>query len=303
MANGALYRGLSALHKDNTGYDLKDLLVGAEGTLGFITAATLKLFPRPAAFETAWINVASPEVALDLLGRLQVRAGATLTAFELMPRLGIDIQLKHKMISRDPAASLSPWYVMAEISQPEGGRPGVLSDCLEGAFEAALIDNATIAKSLAERENMWATREQMSHSQSREGASIKHDVSVPVSAVPDLIARGSKAAAAIVPGIRPCPFGHMGDGNIHFNFTQPVGANAKTYMEGAGPVHDAIYAIVADLGGSISAEHGIGQLKVKLLQKTKDPVALETMRAIKRALDPNNILNPGKILDLDSVRF
>ncbi len=146
-------------------------------------------------------------------------------------------------------------------------------------------------------------RTSMSEVQKQEGGSIKHDVSVPVSAVPELIARGSKAAAAIVPGIRPCPFGHMGDGNIHFNFTQPVGANAKTYMEGAGPVHDAIYEIVADLGGSISAEHGIGQLKVKLLQKTKDPVALDAMRAIKQALDPNNILNPGKILDLDCVRF
>ncbi len=297
MADGSLYRGLNGLKKDNTGYDLRDLLIGAEGTLGFIVGATLKLFPRPQDYETAWINVASPEVALELFGQLKERAGASLTAFELMNRFGIDIQLKHKMISQDPAASLCPWYVLAEISIAKGGPSGILASALETALKSSLIENATIAASLSARNNMWATREQMSPSQSREGASIKHDVSVPICAVPELIARGSEAARSIVAGIRPCPFGHMGDGNIHFNFSQPVDMAAKVFMDGAAPVHEAIYQIVMDLGGSISAEHGIGQLKVELLKQVKDPVALAMMGKIKRALDPNNILNPGKIFD------
>ncbi len=296
MADGSLYNGLSALRKDNTGYDLRDLLIGAEGTLGIITAATLKLFPRPQAFETAWINIASPETALQLFQRLHEAAQTSLTAFELMPRFGVDIQLRHKMIERDPSASPSPWYVMAEISVPKGGKADVLTAVLETAFESGLIEDATLATSLADRQDMWNTREQMSESQSREGASIKHDVSVPVSAVPELIARGCAVAEKIIPGIRPCPFGHLGDGNMHFNFTQPMGADPKAYMESAGPLHEAIYEIVLDLGGAISAEHGIGQLKVELLEQVKDPAALGAMVAIKQALDPNNILNPGKVL-------
>ena len=295
LPDGSLFQGLNALKKNNTGYDISNLLIGAEGTLGFITGASLKLFPRPSSYETAWINVASPSIALELFSLLSARAGNTLTAFELMPLLGVDIQLKHKMIGQDPSASVSPWYVLAEISHPKGADKNILSKSLENAFEQELIDDANLASSLAQRQNMWTTREQMSESQSHEGASIKHDISVPVSSVPELIERGSGAAAKIVPGIRPCPFGHLGDGNIHFNFTQPIGADPKAYMAGAQPVHDAIYDIVADLGGSISAEHGIGQLKVELLAQVKDPVALKTMQTIKNALDPNGIFNPGKI--------
>ncbi|VAW23176.1 D-2-hydroxyglutarate dehydrogenase [hydrothermal vent metagenome] len=296
MADGTLYRGLNALKKDNTGYDLRDLLIGAEGTLGFIVAATLKLYPRAHDYETAWINVASPEVALHLFGLLKDRAGSALTAFELMPRFGLDIQLKHKMLAKDPSASFSPWYVLAEVSIAKGASGDILSNGLEAALAAHIIDDATLAASGQARNNMWAAREQMSPSQSREGASIKHDVSVPVSAVPELIARGSKAAKAIIAGIRPCPFGHMGDGNIHFNFSQPLAMDPKVFMDGAAPLHEAIYQIVTELGGSVSAEHGIGQLKVDLLKKLKDPVALAMMGKIKQALDPNNILNPGKIL-------
>ncbi len=298
LPDGSFFQGLNALKKNNTGYDLSNLLIGAEGTLGFITAASLKLFARPTDHETAWINVASPEVALELFRLLQDRAGSTLTAFELMPRFGVDIQLKHEMIAADPSASASPWYVLAEVSLFEGKTGELLADALEAAFETGLIEDATLASSLSERENMWRTREQMSESQSREGASIKHDVSVPVSAVPELIRKGIEAAEKIVPGIRPCPFGHLGDGNIHFNFTQPEGADPKAYMAGAEPVHEAIHDIVIDLGGSISAEHGIGQLKTGLLKRVKDPVALATMKKIKLALDPNNICNPGKVLEL-----
>jgi len=296
LADGRLYQGLNALKKDNTGYDLKDLFVGAEGTLGIITAATLKLFPLPEAHETAFVSVASPAAALELFYQLGQRAGSRLTAFELMPRFGIDLQLKHGMIGRDPSAGLSPWYVLAEVSVPKGGAYGVLQDGLEAALADGTIADAVVAESLDDRNLMWAAREQMSDVQSREGASIKHDVSVPIAAVPTLIAEGIAAVERVVPGIRPCPFGHMGDGNIHFNLSQPAGADGKAFMAGAGPVHDAIYEIVTRLGGSISAEHGIGQLKTDLLKSHKDPVALEMMRAIKQALDPNGVFNPGKVL-------
>ena len=295
-ADGRLYAGLNTLRKDNTGYDLKDLLIGSEGTLAILTAATLKLFPKPAAYETAVVNVAGPEQALQLFYRMKAAAGARLTAFELMPRFGIDMQLRHSMMSADATASMSPWYVLVEFSYGEADRQGVLAEALEPAFEAGLTDDAVLAGSLAQRQQLWAMREQMSEVQSREGASIKHDVSVDIADVPQLIAEGTEAAERAVPGIRPCPFGHLGDGNIHFNFSQPLGADPKAFMAGADAVHDAVYAVVLRLGGSVSAEHGIGQLKTHVLEEVKDPVALDMMRAIKLALDPHRILNPGKVL-------
>ena len=297
LADGRIYPGLNALYKDNTGYDLKDLLIGSEGTLAILTAATLRLFPRPALHETAWISVDSPAAAYSLFAHTRDRAWGALTAFELMPRLGIDLQLKHKTLDRDPAADMSPWYVLAELSLSSNKERGTLESILAGAINAEIIANAFVAESLDDRALMWRAREQMSEIQTREGGSIKHDVSVPVAAVPELIERGCAAVARIDAAIRPCPFGHMGDGNIHFNFTQPEGADKNTFMAGAEPVHEAIYNIVQQLGGSFSAEHGIGQLKTSQMKKSKDPVALEMMRAIKNALDPHNILNPGKLLD------
>jgi len=296
LPDGRLYRGLNALKKDNTGYDLKDLLVGAEGTLGIITAATLKLFPKPEAHETALCNVTSPAQALKLFYEIRERTGSRLTAFEIVPKLGLDIQLRHKMLDRDPTAGPSPWCVLIEVSRMKGGLPGALQASLEAALGEELITDAVLAESEADRTRMWAFREQMSECQSKEGASIKHDVSVPIAAVPQLIEEGWAVVERLVPGIRPCPFGHMGDGNIHFNLSQPVGADPKAFMAGEEPVHDAIYEIVTRLGGSVSAEHGIGQLKIDLLKQVKDPVALEMMRAIKQALDPNGIMNPGKML-------
>jgi FAD/FMN-containing dehydrogenase len=296
LADGRLYRGLNALKKDNTGYDLKDLLVGAEGTLGIITAATLKLFPRPEGYETAICNVASPDAALELFYLLRERTGSRLTAFELMPRFGFDLQLKHGMLTHDPTASPSPWYALVEVNRMVGGVPGALEAALESAFADGIISDAAVAASETQRIVMWAAREQMSDVQSREGGSIKHDVSVPIAMVPRLLSEGTAAAEALIPGIRVCAFGHMGDGNIHFNFSQPEGTDGKAFMAGAEPVHAAIYDVVGRLGGSVSAEHGIGQLKVELLKHVKDPVALEMMRAIKRALDPNGIMNPGKML-------
>jgi FAD/FMN-containing dehydrogenase len=296
LADGRLYNGLGALKKDNTGYDLKDLLVGAEGTLGFITAATLKLFPQPEDHETALVNVASPAAALTLFGLLRGRTGSSLTAFELMPRFGIDLQLKHGMLARDPSASPSPWYVLAEISRAAGAPAGMLQSVLETALGDGLAADAVLAESEGDRVLMWAAREQMSDVQSREGASIKHDVSVPIGAVPALIAEGSAAVEKAIPGVRPCPFGHMGDGNIHFNFSQPEGEDPKAFMAREADANAAVYDVVTRLGGSVSAEHGIGQLKSGLLKRVKDPVALEMMRAIKSALDPHGIMNPGKVL-------
>ncbi len=297
LADGRLYRGLNSLKKDNTGYDLKDLLVGAEGTLGIITAATLKLYPQPEDHETALVNVASPARSVELFQLLRERLGGRLTAFELVPALGLDMQLRHGMLDRDPTAGPSPWYALVEYSRMSGGAAGTLASAIEAAFTAGIIDNAVLAESLADRTRMWAFREQMSEVQSKEGASVKHDVSVPVAAIPALIAEGTAAAEALVPGIRPVPFGHVGDGNIHFNFSQPAGADGRAFMaQHDEALHEAIYAVVLRLGGSVSAEHGIGQLKVDLLRRVKDPVALEMMRAIKMALDPKGILNPGKML-------
>jgi len=296
LADGRLYHGLNALKKDNTGYDLKDLLVGAEGTLGIITAATLKLFPQPAGHETALCSVDSPEQALKLFTLVRGRAGSRLTAFELMPRFGIDLQLRHKMLARDPAASVSPWYALVEVSWMTGGAPGVLQAALEEALGSGIVSDASMAQSEADRTLMWAAREQMSEVQSKEGASIKHDISVPIAAIPQMIAEGTAAAEKVVPGIRPCSFGHMGDGNLHFNFSQPASMDGKAFMAREKDVNAAVYDVVLKLWGSISAEHGIGQLKAALLRQMKDPVALEMMRSIKTALDPNGILNPGKVL-------
>ena len=296
MADGRLYQGLNALKKDNTGYDLKDLLIGAEGTLGIITAATLKLFPRPEGYETAICSVDGPERALELFYLVRERVGTRLTAFELMPRFGIDLQLKHGMLARDPTASLSPWYALVEVNRMKGTAPGALQASLEEALGNGIVSDASVAQSEADRTLMWASREQMSEVQSKEGASIKHDISVPIAAIPQMIAEGTAAAERAAPGIRACSFGHMGDGNLHFNFSQPAGADGKAFMAQEKTVNAAVYEVVLKLHGSISAEHGIGQLKSDLLQQVKDPVALQMMRAIKQALDPNGILNPGKLL-------
>ena len=296
LADGRLYRGLGTLKKDNTGYDLKDLLVGAEGTLGIITAATLKLFPKPVGHETALCSLASPDAALKLFYALRARLGSRLTAFELVPKLGLDIQLKYAMLDRDPTPGPSPWYVLAEANLTGQGDAGALQAALEQSLGDGLLGDAVLAESEADRTRMWAFREQMSECQSREGASIKHDVSVPIAAIPRLITEGSAAVEKRLDGIRPCPFGHLGDGNIHFNLSQPVGMDPKAFMALEGVMNEAIYEVVLRLGGSISAEHGIGQMKTALLEQVKDPTALAMMRAIKRALDPNNILNPGKVL-------
>ncbi|GGC62032.1 FAD-binding oxidoreductase [Chelatococcus reniformis] len=297
LADGRVWHGLNKLRKDNTGYDLKDLFIGSEGTLGIVTAAVLKLFPKPRARATAMAAVPSPKAALALLTLAKAQAGQALTTFELIPRIGIDFVIRHQPGTRDPLATPSPWYVLIELSSSqERGTEELLEGLLGEAIEAGLVTDATLAASLDQRTALWSLREGLSDAQRYEGGSIKHDVSVPVAHVPDFIAEASEAVRAFMPGCRPVPFGHMGDGNIHFNVSQPEGTDKDAFIGRWDAMNDLVHAIVVNYGGSISAEHGIGRLKRHLLPGVKDPVALDLMRAIKRTLDPQGLLNPGAVL-------
>ncbi len=297
LADGRVWNGLNRLRKDNTGYDLKNLFIGAEGTLGVITAAVLKLFPRPKSRATGFVAVPSPEAALMLLNLAREMTGGLVTTFELMPRIGLDFVMRHGAGARDPLAAPSPWYVLVELSsQAETGLPDLLEGVLAAAFAQELATDAVIAASLDQRRALWALRELLSEVQGREGGSIKQDVSVPVADVPAFLARAIAAVEALIPGCRPVPFGHMGDGNIHFNVSQPVGADKAAFLARWGDVDQAIHAILHDFHGSISAEHGIGRLKRDLLPGVKDPVGLAMMRAIKTTLDPKGLMNPGAVL-------
>src|SRR5947209_3758694 len=297
LADGRVLSNLSRLKKDNTGYDLKHLFMGAEGTLGIITAAVLRLFPRPRARETAFVGLASADAALSLLTLAQERAGQSLVTFELMPRIGIDYVLRHSPGSRDPLSAPHAWYVLIELaSQGEHGLRETAESLLSEALEKGIADDVALAASLDQRNTFWRLREHLSEVQKHEGGSIKHDVSVPVAAVPAFIEEASAAVGTALPGARVVAFGHLGDGNIHFNVSQPVGADKEAFLARWHEINDVVHAIVASYGGSISAEHGIGRLKRDLLPKVKDKVALDVMRAIKRTLDPKGLLNPGKVL-------
>lgn len=297
LPDGRIWNGLRQLRKDNTGYDLKDLFIGAEGTLGIITAAVLKLFPMPAARATAFLAVPDPAAALDLLNAAKAGAGGTLTTFELMPRMGLDFVLRHAAGARDPLSESSPWYVLMEVSaQSAAGLDEAVEAFLGEALEKGIVTDAALAGSLTQRADFWKLREMMSEVQTYEGGSIKHDVAVPVHAQPEFLRRAIAVVEAMVPGCRPVPFGHLGDGNIHFNVSQPVGADKAAYLARWSEMNEAVHAIVTELKGSISAEHGIGRLKRDLLPGVKDPVELDLMRAIKQTLDPKGVLNPGAML-------
>ncbi len=297
LADGRVPKDLNKLKKDNTGYDLRNLFIGAEGTLGIITAAVLKLLPRPRSVETAFVGLGSPQAALDLLGLAAERIAGGVTSFELMQRMGIDFVLRHGTGLRDPLGQMHPWYVLIELSsQAAQGLRAALEEILAEGQARGLIADAAIADNLEQAKAFWRIREMFGEVQRHEGASIKHDVSVPVAAVPAFIAEANAAIARLVPGARPLPFGHLGDGNIHYNVAQPVGGNTEEFLKRWDEVNAAVFAIVKKLGGSISAEHGIGVMKRELLPQVKDAVALDLMRTLKRALDPNNILNPGKVL-------
>jgi FAD/FMN-containing dehydrogenase len=298
LADGRVMSGLRSLRKDNTGYDLKSLFIGAEGTLGVITAACLKLFPKPADIATALVGLETPQHALELLGHLRGTAGEELTAFELMPRIAVELTVRHIPGVANPLDQNAPWYALVELSAARAGErlAGVLGESLQEAAERSLLKDASIATSLAQSHAMWKLRESVPEAQRHHGASLKHDVSVPISKIPELIERGSALVHRLVPEGEVVSYGHMGDGNLHFNVSQRLGAPSAAFLAHAGPLETAMFDLVESLGGSISAEHGIGRLKAAELARRADPVKLAAMRALKTALDPKGILNPGKVL-------
>jgi FAD/FMN-containing dehydrogenase len=298
LPTGEIWNGLRGLIKDNSGYDLKQLFIGAEGTLGIVTAAVLKLFPRPSGQTVAFAAVESPRAALGLLKHARKLAGTGLTAFELMPRIAIEMLVKHMPGARDPLAAPHPWYVLIEVSSGRGESDAheLTLRSLAAALAEGTVADAAIATSVAQAQDFWRMRHALSEIQKHEGASIKHDVSVPIERTPDLIRLGSEAVAKAIPGVRPVPFGHLGDGNLHFNFSQPVGADGKAFLARAPEVHGIVHRIVTEMGGSIAAEHGIGRYKRELLKGVKSEIELEMMHKLKRAFDPNNILNPGRVV-------
>jgi FAD/FMN-containing dehydrogenase len=296
LADGRILNGLSKLKKDNTGYDLRNLFIGAEGTLGIITAATLKLFPKPRAVETAFVGLKSPADALKLLSIAQNEAAGTLTSFELLADIAVDFSVRHGIDIRDPLESKHRWYVLMELSSSRDEISATLESILAEGMDQGIVDDAVIAANLSQRSAFWKLRDEMSAAQKPEGGSIKHDISVPVAAVPDFIEQANAAVVKLIPGARPVPFGHLGDGNIHYNVSQPVGADTADFLGRWHAVNAVVFEIVLRMGGSISAEHGIGVLKRDELPEVKDKVAIEMMRAIKAAFDPLGIMNPGKVL-------
>jgi FAD/FMN-containing dehydrogenase len=303
LADGRVMSGLKSLRKDNTGYDVKSLFIGAEGTLGVITAASLKLFPLPADTATALVGLDSPQHALDMLTRLRTAAGDQVTTFELMPRLAVELTVKHVSGVANPLAQGTPWYLLIELTSPrprqDPGQQGLselLTDELHQAVTAGVVQDALIATSIAQSQAMWKLRESVPEAQRHHGASLKHDVSVPVSSVPTLIEEGSALVRHLAPEGETLSYGHLGDGNLHFNVSQRPGADTEAFLQRGKQLERAIFDLVDSLGGSISAEHGIGRLKAAEFASRADPVELAVMHDLKRTLDPKGILNPGKIL-------
>jgi len=298
LADGRVMSDLNTLKKNNTGYDLKNLFIGSEGTLGIITGAVVRLFPLPKERATAVVTLTELDDAIALLDHLHGSAGGALTAFEFIPRILIDFVTRHIAGARDPFAEQHPWYVLVEVSgaRSDGSANTLLEESLMSASESGLITDAVIAGSVQQAKDLWVLREGISEAQTYEGASIKHDISVPIRTIPDFIRKANERVLAICPDARPLPLGHFGDGNVHYNIAQPVGADAVAFRTLADAISRAVYDTVADFDGSISAEHGIGRIKREVLAETKDPVAMALMRDIKALLDPNGILNPGKVL-------
>ena len=297
LPDGSLWNGLRALRKDNTGYDLKQLFIGSEGTLGIITAASLKLFPLPVAQATAWINVADPAAALVLLASAQSVFDARLTAFELVSEGALDLALRHIPGTRRPTA-VSAWYVLCELAA--GCGQATLDSDLEywlgDAIAKGIAADAVLAQSSSQSRSLWHLRESLSEAQKIEGISVKHDISVPVSAIPDFLARADSALVQAFPGVRIIAFGHVGDGNLHYNVSRPDPARNAELIDRQGEVHRLVHDIVHGLDGSISAEHGIGQLKRDEIRRYKSSIELALMRAVKAALDPRGVMNPGKVV-------
>ena len=297
LASGEIWDGLRGLRKDSTGYVLKHLFIGAEGTLGIITAAVLKLFPLPRANATAWLAIASPAAAVRLLADLQARFASTLTACELVSDVALGLVRQH-IPGPHPALSASPWHLLIELSA--GGEEGELREALGSLLAEALasgtISDAVLAQSGEQARRLWAMRESIGEAQRIDGLSIKHDVSLPISRIPEFVERADQALTEAFPGLRIVAFGHIGDGNLHYNQSQAAAGLNAAFLAAQPTVNRIVHDLVDELGGSISAEHGIGQLKRDELLRYKSPVEIEMMRAIKRVLDPQGLMNPGKVL-------
>ncbi|WP_347251060.1 FAD-binding oxidoreductase [Zoogloea sp.] len=298
LSDGQIWNGLRALRKDNTGYDLKQLFIGAEGTLGIITAATLKLFAKPRQSVTAWLAVAGPDAAVALLARLRGVAGDRVTAFELISRPSLALVLQHIPGARDPLPQPHPWYVLVELTDAlvSVDLAGVLETELAAAIAEGVVIDGTLAASETQAAALWRLREDISEAQKREGVSIKHDISVPVSAIPEFLERADAALQACYPGLRIVAFGHVGDGNLHYNQSRPSRDENDAFIARTDEVGRIVHDLVHELGGSISAEHGIGQLKRSLLPAYKSAIELDLMQRIKQAFDPEGRMNPGKVL-------
>ncbi|MEO7741713.1 MAG: FAD-binding oxidoreductase, partial [Usitatibacter sp.] len=298
LPDGRVWDGLRALRKDNTGYDLKHLFVGAEGTLGIITAAVLKLFPKPSSQSTAFVAVESPAAAVGLLSHLREHCGERITGFELISRICLDLVFRHIPGSRDPLPQPHPWYVLVELSDSTEGDvlETLLQEALGSAVEKSLARDAAMAASHAQRQEFWKLRENITEGQKVEGPSIKHDISVPVSRVPEFIERANARLKERFPDVRIVAFGHVGDGNIHYNCSKSERGEAKLFFDQAPEVNQLVYETVTELNGSISAEHGLGVLKREEIKRYKSALELDLMRSIKRTFDPHGLMNPGKVL-------
>ena len=299
LADGSVLSLLSPLRKDNTGYDLRHLLIGSEGTLAVITAACLKLFPAQRSTATAWVALPSANAAIELLALLRERSADRLSSCELLPAAALSLVLQQIPGVRDPGATVSPWYLLVELtSSSTEPLDEVLEATLTHAVESALATDAVLARSEDQRQNLWRLRESVPEAQRRAGGSLKHDISVPVANLPMLIEQGGALIARLVPEGFMVAYGHAGDGNLHFNVSQRTGTDTQAFLAHESVLKRAMHDLVASLQGSFSAEHGIGQLKVQELARYAQPAELAAMRAIKQALDPRGILNPGKVLTL-----
>ena len=298
LPDGSIWDGLRGLRKDSTGYDMKQLFIGAEGTLGIVTAAVLRLFPKPSASETAWIALQAPAEGVALLGHMRALLGDMVSAFELICRPIIDFLLAGVPGHEDPMRTVHPWYVLMDVTSQgaPGSLHGPLSEALQSALEKGLITDALIAASGAQAAKLWKMRESLAEAQVSAGGSIAHDVSVPVSRIAEFLERADAALETAYPGVRHCAFGHVGDGNMHYNPIRPIGWEGARFKQERPRINLIVHDLVAELGGSISAEHGVGRSRMVELERYKPAAELEMMRAIKRALDPNGIMNPGKVV-------